>query len=121
MSTGKTVLVVEDEAMIAIELEAHLRELGHEVVLASSIDSSLQAIGAGSVDFCLLDYDLRGTPSITVAEALHAHGIPFVICSGASATQLTQTFADVPVMTKPFSDDYLDAIVARALDNLALN
>ena len=121
MSSGKTILIVEDEAMIAIELESHLCELGHDVVVASSIEASLQAIEAGNVDFCVLDYDLNGAPSTAIAEALHQRGTPFLICSGAPASQLAQMFDGVPVVAKPFSEDFLDGIVGRALGDSALN
>src|SRR5207253_665025 len=117
----RTILIAEDEAMIAIELESHLRDLGYEVVLAPTIEAAMQAIETGGIDFCVLDYDLDGNPCTTIAEALHARGIPFLICSGAPATLLEHAFEGVPIITKPFTEEFLDGIVGRFLAAPALH
>jgi DNA-binding response OmpR family regulator len=76
--SGRRVLVVEDEIMVAWLLEDMLTNLGCTVVgPAARIDQALALIDAEGFDAAVLDLNLNGTKSYPVADALAAHGVPF--------------------------------------------
>jgi DNA-binding NtrC family response regulator len=115
------ILIVEDEALIALELEDCFRDRGYEVAVAAFTETAISRIEAGGINFCVLDYNLRGSAATSVAEALHARGVPFVICSGSPAPFLHNLFEGVPILSKPFDENALEAIVAQALGRPALH
>lgn len=81
-----SVLLVEDNMLIALDTEEMLRELGvTEVRTAGSVSQALAAIGEGRPDFVLLDFNLGEETSEPVARELAAQEIPFVLATGYSA------------------------------------
>lgn len=115
---GKRVLVVEDDALVALVLEAILDELG--CVLAGSadrVDTALALIEGGlQTDVALLDVNLAGEAVFPVAAALKAAGVPFVFASGYGAAGLTDEWRDRPMMQKPYVEDAVRAALIQALD-----
>jgi CheY-like chemotaxis protein len=98
------VLVVEDEPLIAMETEQMLARLGCDVVgPASTLAVALRLLDQEHFDFAILDVNLgRGERSTPVAEALQERGIPFVLSSGYTRSQLPEpVFRDVPQLGKP--------------------
>jgi len=81
--SGRRILVVEDEAMLAMMLDATLSEAGGVVIgPAGTVKAALGLLGEEAVDCALLDVKLQDGFSVPVAEALDALGIPYVITSG---------------------------------------
>lgn len=77
-----TVLVVEDEFLIAMDLEMILEQNGHTVLgPAASIDAALDLLQEARPDVALLDMNLRGSLVFPVAERLRSLSIPFVLSS----------------------------------------
>jgi len=75
--SGKRILVVEDEVMVAWLLEDMLGTLGCAVVgPAARINQALAMIGAEVIDAAVLDVNLNGEKSYPVADALAARGVP---------------------------------------------
>jgi DNA-binding response OmpR family regulator len=106
MGASQNILIVEDEPLIAMMLEDFLDVLGHRV--AGSADCVAQALPLvdGSVDAAILDVNLRGgEKSWPVADALAAHGIPFVLATGGSDDTIAAEHRDRPVLQKPFTMD----------------
>ncbi len=101
--TGKRILVVEDEFMIAMLLEDMLTELECIVagVVAKPADA-LQLISTTKVDAAVLDVNLDGVDSFGVAAALGERQIPFVFATGYGGSRLTPEFAHYPVIQKPY-------------------
>ena len=123
---GKRLLVVEDEFVIALDLQNLLEAAGHEVVaLAASVPDALAllAAGAGSrqeerrqpllLDGAVLDVNLRGEPATPVAAALAARGVPFVFVSGYGAAGRPPGHEAAPVLAKPYSEGDLLELVGR--------
>ncbi|ROU00097.1 response regulator [Histidinibacterium lentulum] len=118
MTNVLSVLVIEDEALIAMELECLLEDLGHNVRgVAGSVNSAVRLVQAcdGEVDAALLDANLGGDSAIPVAEALVEAGTPFVITSGYEQHELFGRGFDAPVVRKP----YREADIADALTQIA--
>jgi DNA-binding response OmpR family regulator len=99
---GKRVLVVEDEALLALEMAEHLTAAGFEVIgPATTVGRALKLIGNPGCDIGILDVNLGNEHSELVAVELKARGIPFVVVSGNSRTHLPPGFAGAPSMSKP--------------------
>ena len=112
---GLRILVVEDEALVLMEIEDMLRELGCEIVgPASTVATALSAIGENALDGALLDMNLRGEPILPAAERLMARGIPFLLVTGyAICSSDAPTLKDAPRLTKPFSLQSLGAAMTE--------
>lgn len=115
---GLRVLVVEDEAMIAMLLEDMLGELG--CALAAVVGrpaQALEAIDRGDVEAAVLDVNLSGGTSDEVAKRLMALGLPYVLATGADPSSLTLAeHRGRPVVRKPFHLEGLAAALLQALD-----
>ena len=112
---GVRVLVVEDEAIIAMTAEDMLEELGCTVAAsASGLGEALAAAARGGFDVALLDINLNGSDSRPVAEKLRADGVPFVFTTGYGAAGCGG-FEDTPLVTKPYQIADLEAAIAKAL------
>lgn len=110
-----TVLVVDDEMLIALDIQAQLEERGHEVITAASVSEALAAIAArDDIALAILDWHVGSGDAAPLARELSIREIPFVICSGSMVEEVAERFADVPYVPKPFSPDQLVDAVARA-------
>src|SRR3954447_17956669 len=79
---GWLVLVVEDEFLIAMDLELLLRRHGWRLLgPAATVGEALRLLRSGTPDVALLDINLRGEPVTPVAEALRPRRVPFVLAS----------------------------------------
>jgi len=113
---GLRVLVVEDEFLIAMDIEAMLRELACEVVgPIGDLASALRAAQAETPDLALLDVNLGGEPVTTVAEALVARAVPIVFCTGYQVENWCNRYPAAPTLMKPFQLADLRAALERAL------
>ncbi|MEY9879005.1 response regulator [Bradyrhizobium sp. USDA 329] len=111
---GRRALVVEDEMLILIMIEDMLADLGcKSVTSAATVDKALALIEAQAFDVALLDVNLDGNDSHPVADALSAHGVPFVYATGNTGHNLRDGYAGRPVLKKPFKFEDLVAILAR--------
>lgn len=96
------VLVVEDEALLAIDIAQQLTDAGFEVVgPASSVAKALWLIGEVGCDVAVLDVNLRDENAEPIARQLKARGTPFVFLSGISREQLPAWFDGAQVLSKP--------------------
>ncbi|WEA26318.1 response regulator [Rhizobium binxianense] len=102
-------LVVEDELLIAIELEDVLRALGCTVIgpVAKLVDA-IELASTESLDAAILDVTIRGGQVFPVAEILLERDIPFVFASGYGDWALPENMRDRPRLTKPFTTAELE-------------
>lgn len=101
--SGKRVLVLEDEALIALMLTDMLQELGCTIIgPANTAAAALDRLAKVTPDLAILDVNLAGTSSAPVAAALRARGVPFVYCTGYAepALQIAPELL-APMLTKP--------------------
>ena len=111
---GRRILVVEDEYMIAQDMEHALERFGGEVVgPVASVERALDLLGDGKVDLAVLDVNLGGTPVWPVADALRETGVRFVLATGYEQDALPERYADVPRYEKPVDIDRMIAVLAR--------
>jgi CheY-like chemotaxis protein len=106
------VLVVEDEALIALMIEDVLNRLGHEVVgPVSKLDAAMTLAHEAHFDAAILDVTVRGGKIFPVAELLSSKGIPFAISSGYAEWSLPDALKGQLRLIKPFSDAELENIL----------
>lgn len=112
---GLRILLVEDEAMIAMLVEDMLLDSGATVVgPASGVRAALDAIAANEIDGALLDVNLGGEQSFEVADALASKSIPFVFVTGYGGAGVRDRYPNAPTLQKPFVTSDLE----RALSTL---
>lgn len=114
---GRRVLLVEDEAMVALQMEQALQEAGCVTLgPASTILEALSILDAETVDAALIDVNLAGGRSYAVADVLSAKGIPFAFCTGyASTSDLPARFADAAIVTKPVDPQQVAGLLGALL------
>jgi CheY-like chemotaxis protein len=97
------VLIVEDEALIAMLLEEMLADRGYSVAgVATTVEEGEDMAKRLDFDAAILDVSLNGSYVFPVAEHLDARSIPFVFTTGYGEAGLTEAWADRPVFTKPY-------------------
>jgi CheY-like chemotaxis protein len=110
------ILVLDDEAFIALDIEAVLRDAGYRRIrVCGSEAAALQAIEDRAPDLGLLDINLgRGTTSFEVARRLSAQGSGVAFMTGytPSTVNVPEGLTDRPRLSKPFEDAQLRALVA---------
>jgi DNA-binding response OmpR family regulator len=108
MST-KRILLVEDEALIALYTEETLTDAGYEVVgPADRLETALKLAADEALDAAVLDVNLDGVAVWPVATLLQERGIPFLFLSGfGGGLSAPANCSDVPCVSKPFKDDVL--------------
>jgi light-regulated signal transduction histidine kinase (bacteriophytochrome) len=111
---GKSVLLVEDSMIIAMDAEEALRHAGAaRVVTAASVPRALAAVAMGGIDFALLDLNLGSETSMGVADALAARNIPFAFATGyGEDANLSGRYPGVPVLSKPYNVDHIRRALA---------
>lgn len=117
MLRGCRILVVEDEYMLADELESELEEAGAIVIgPAGTLEGALALINSGDrIDGAILDVNLRGEMAFAAADALMQRGIPFVFTTGYDLSALPPRFADVGRCEKPISIRKVAAAIGRVI------
>lgn len=112
----RNILIVEDEMLIALDIEQMLIELGHTIVaVCSRLPAALVAAEGDEVDFAVLDINVAGVPSFPVAEVLRSRSVPFLFLSGYGARGLIAGFTNDLVLSKPFTKNDLELMVLSAL------
>jgi CheY-like chemotaxis protein len=116
---GRRVLLVEDEAMIAMLLEDMLSDLGCQVIgPAYAIEAALElAREHDRIDAAILDVNLAGQPVYDVADALRARNVPVVYSTGYGAGGIRASDHDAPVLGKPFRVEDLATVLRQVLTN----
>lgn len=116
---GKRILIVEDEALLAMEMQFAFEDEGAEVLgPALSLDSAAALVAStAEIDAAILDVDLGGHDVYPVASLLASRGVPFLFHTGhGSEANLAALFPGAITLTKPTFPDKL----IRELRRLAL-
>ena len=103
---GARILIVDDEALVAMLLEDMLSDLGCRVVATASRVAHALVVAsdnAQALDGAILDVNVAGESVEPVAAALAARGVPFVFATGYGQAGVPETWRDRPALQKPFS------------------
>ena len=108
------ILIVEDEMLVAMNIEDMLLDLGHEIAgMAARLDAALALASDTQIDLALLDVNLAGDQSFPVADLLATRGVPFLFATGYGIQGIEERHRGRPVLQKPFrAADLAEAIAA---------
>jgi CheY-like chemotaxis protein len=114
-----SILIVEDEPLIAMMLEDFLESLGHAVAgICESVGEALERVERGGFDVAIVDVHLKGGEQVwPVADALAARGIPFALATGGHIEPPPPAHAAVPILAKPFTIDAIEPVLLEACES----
>ena len=110
---GRSILIVEDEPLIAIQLRQAFEEAGAAVTTTSAYKQALILAERADLSAAVIDYRLSDGESTQICARLKGRGIPFVIYSGFS--EVDGVCAEGPLVRKPAMPDVLIATVEGLL------
>ena len=111
--TGKSLLLVEDSMMIALDAQSMLQNCGAEVELVATTSDARRAIKLNKFDAAILDVNLYTETSFPIAEDLQERAIPFVFATGYGETvAVPERFKHIRIVSKPYAEDALRAALA---------
>jgi CheY-like chemotaxis protein len=109
-------LLVEDEALIALMLEDMVEGMGCAVTaLAPRVSLGVAMADSGQFDVAILDVNVAGENVEPVAERLAARGVPFIFATGYGEAGVPLRYRDRPVVAKPFRSEQLEAAIHKAV------
>lgn len=113
--TGLRVLIVEDEPLIAMDVEQTCLDHGAKTVIVARNLTQLPPFD--SFDVAILDRFIEGETTLDLARRLQAAGTPFIFSSGyTDSGELTAEFPDVSIVQKPYSSTDLVASLAASIE-----
>lgn len=114
---GKTVLLLEDNMIVALEAEDTLLDLGaHAVWAASTLREAEAIIAREPIDLAMLDINIGLDTSLDLAAGLSERGVPFIFASGyGDDVRLSEGQAAVPILKKPYDGEQIRRAMAAAL------
>ena len=107
-------VIIEDQALIAMSLEAYFEDVGFAVHTLTSNAQAQVWLKDNTPELAILDFMLRDGPATQVAGELHSRGVPFIVYSGyARHLGVPTELQEVPWLEKPARrEDLLNALVA---------
>lgn len=113
---ARRVLLVEDEAIVAMMLEDMLEGMGYQPEgPAMSVETAMGFLDAGGIDAAILDINVGGGSSETIAERLQLLGLPFAFATGYTAAP-SGRFEGTPLLQKPYSEEELRRVLDGFFD-----
>ncbi|MFD0916863.1 response regulator [Pseudahrensia aquimaris] len=113
-TTVRSVLIVEDEPIIAMDMEMTLEAEGFDIFgLATNLEHGLQLLKSGTPDVAILDYNLGSETSVPLARALLERKIPFIYITGRELDLASDGDApEAPIISKPVD---MEAVISKYL------
>jgi DNA-binding response OmpR family regulator len=112
------ILVLEDEPIIALAIEDLLLDGGARPILAETLAQAHSLIAGGDIDTAVLDVNVHGERSYSVADTLRRAGVPFIFATGYGATVHPPEYSDVKTIAKPYGFAEIEAALASAAEAL---
>jgi CheY-like chemotaxis protein len=115
--SGRRVLVVEDESLVAMLLETILEDMGCVPVgPASTVEEGLaMTVDGAPLDAALLDVNVAGREVFPIANALRERGVPFVFSTGYGEGGLPDDWRGHPTVQKPFTENAIREALMKAM------
>lgn len=115
MQGSRSILIVEDEPLIAMMLEDFLDSLGHKVSgTCDTVEGALAEIEKGGFDLAILDVNLKGENVWPVATKLRERKVPFVLATGGHVESPPPEFNNAPMIEKPYTVDRVNPAIEAA-------
>jgi CheY-like chemotaxis protein len=111
----RSVLVVEDEPLIALDVQSALTGAGATIISAGDTTDAVRVVANTKLSAAVLDVDLGDLDCWVVCRLLARAKIPFLFYTGYMQSEVFKDWPDAPVLAKPASHDQIVAAVARLL------
>jgi DNA-binding NtrC family response regulator len=113
---GHHVLVIEDEPLISLDLEAALVQAGAESVsLAATVEAALAGVIAPGITTAVVDLRLNGKSVRDAVQVLIDRDLPFIFYSGLEATPTAASWPRVPLLFKPLPSEAVANTLAQVV------
>src|SRR5262245_38590572 len=113
-----SVLIVEDEPLIALDIHAALRATGASIIAATKGAEALELIHTAEISVAVLDINLGDRDCSAACRALSRRRIPFLFYTGYPNAEVRKEWPDAPVLIKPANTrvivERVAALVKRA-------
>ncbi|MEH3146553.1 MAG: response regulator [Methylobacterium frigidaeris] len=113
--SGRRVLLVEDESLVAMLAEDMLLDWGCDVVVAMRLDQALVQARTHAFDLAILDVNLGAARSYPVADLLSERGVPFLFATGYGRHGVEPDYCHAPVIQKPYQGAQMQGALERLL------
>jgi DNA-binding response OmpR family regulator len=114
MHGSPAVLIVEDDPLIAMDLEFIVEEAGLEPTCCATVRQALDEVGRHRFAIALLDVDVPDGKTFPVARALMASHVPVFFVSAVRPLDIPAEFAAAPLVPKPYrAADVRQALLSR--------
>jgi DNA-binding NarL/FixJ family response regulator len=116
---GHRILLVEDEALIALDLKSIIRKARGDVAAhAGSLARAMTLAHTPRLSLAILDFRLGTHTSLPAAAKLHALGVPLIFHTAGVASEISEAWPQVPIVLKPAAPARLiSALLSLAADN----
>lgn len=111
-SPARRVLVLEDDALVGMNLVSYLKELGAEVTWSTNVPDAVSLVDHHDpIDVAIVDFNLDGVMSVPVLDRLIARGVFTILCTGYEPSSVDDRFKDLPRSEKPFTRSKIRALL----------
>jgi CheY-like chemotaxis protein len=112
--SGLRVLVLEDEALLLLDVQDMLEELGvGSVVACPTVEAAARAVNLQAFDVALLDVMVGTQTAVALALDLQARGTLVGFVSGTDGGYLPDTLKSRPLLRKPYTPDEFKLFVTQ--------
>ena len=112
---GRSILIVEDEPLIALEVHAAFHAAGASIISAADSKEAVRMIGLPDLSAAVVDIDLGDGDDSAVCKRLSERGIPFVFYTGNARADILRQWPRAPVLTKLADGQRVVEVVAGVL------
>lgn len=111
---GRRILIVEDEFLVALDIERMVDEGGGSVVgPVATLDEALAKARDEPLDGAILDVNIGGRKVTPVVQVLRERGVPFILSTGYGPQAIDPEIADAPSLSKPFDERQVVALMQQ--------
>jgi CheY-like chemotaxis protein len=112
---GRSVLIVEDEPPIALDLHSAFQAAGASILAASTVKDALELIARAQICAAIVDVNLGGHDCLVICAALTKRSIPFMLYTGYSSATPLLAWPQARTVNKPADGRTLIDAIAQLL------
>jgi CheY-like chemotaxis protein len=113
--SGRSVLVVEEEPLVALQLEEQFYRVGARVLAAGKLHEALHMVEHPALSAAVVNLRLGSDNTARVCRRLSQLGVPFIFHTRYDAAEASQAWPDAPVVSKPADSRVLVSSVVELL------
>ncbi|MBP1860289.1 response regulator [Rhizobium herbae] len=118
VTVSNKILILEDEPLIAIDLDYMLENAGFKTRVCVSRAEAMDWLAEQTPLVALLDIQLKDGSCTAVASLLHDRGVPFIVTSGVMKDSAPEIFSNGTWLSKPSDDDSVRNAISQAIEPL---